>query len=468
MDWMKRTSFLLKTATYLVMSHTVIAQAIPASKAAIPQWIQQATDSVNMGALVIDPSSNTVLYQKDANHYFTPASVLKLFTATAAWYALGIDYRYQTTLAHKGNNYYFRFTGDPSLTTDDLKQLVKSLKQAQVQNISGNIIFDTTRFSAPDYPPGMSYEDSGWYYAAPIHAIILNRNNMGYIFDSTGPIGSAVKVHPYNSAYQGILHIQSDAKIVSAATAKQCDMNVITQGKNHIVLTGCVAQTQKPYSEKLAIPDPTLLAMHLVKSMLAAEKISFNGKMIPGKMPADATVMATHSSAPLSKLITRMLQHSDNIYANAIAKTIGYTVTGSGSFKNASFAIKKILLDHNAIDKRGLIITDGAGNRLNLVTPNTVVKLLKHIYQNKPLYTFMLTALPKSGVSGTLGGRMVSKPLKGNVVAKTGGMHDITALAGFMFKVDGKTLIFAIISNDVTTGIQKIRQFEARFLARFS
>jgi D-alanyl-D-alanine carboxypeptidase/D-alanyl-D-alanine-endopeptidase (penicillin-binding protein 4) len=84
-----------------------------------------------------------------------PASTIKLLTTLAALDLLGPQYRWNTNLYTDGQikngllkgNLYLRGSGDPKLVPEELKQMMKSLRDLGVQRIDGNLIFDRSAYS---------------------------------------------------------------------------------------------------------------------------------------------------------------------------------------------------------------------------------------------------------------------------------------------------------------------------------
>ena len=68
------------------------------------------------------------------------------------------------------------------------------------------------------------------------------------------------------------------------------------------------------------------------------------------------------------------------------------------------------------------------------------------------------------GSTGTLKDRMKKTPLENKVFAKTGSMHDISALSGYLNAPSGKTFIFAIISNGINGQLAKAKALEEKIL----
>jgi len=96
------------------------------------------------------------------------------------------------------------------------------------------------------------------------------------------------------------------------------------------------------------------------------------------------------------------------------------------------------------IDAEAYNLTDGSGLAyLNLATPATVVKLLRFMYAS-PARANWISLLP-------VGGRMErSAPVSGGaaagrVHAKTGTMAHVSALSGYLERLDGDWVAFSIL-----------------------
>lgn len=109
-----------------LFNQTLFAQPLTAK---IDEIIDQQLPRATVGVLIKDAQTGELIYSRNANKLLSPASSTKLFTAAAALYYLKPDFRFSTTLAQKGQNYYLTFTGSPSLTADNLAALVANLKR---------------------------------------------------------------------------------------------------------------------------------------------------------------------------------------------------------------------------------------------------------------------------------------------------------------------------------------------------
>lgn len=188
------------------------------------------------------------------------------------------------------------------------------------------------------------------------------------------------------------------------------------------------------------------------------------GHIINGITPPDAQIIAQYQSQDLAQVITHMLKESDNLYANSLTKELGFSLTKEGTSKQGAFAIKKILADHTHLDMTQVELTDGMGTRYNLTTPEQIVLLLTNLYNDKNLRPLIIKALPQAGVSGTLIDRMKKTSLEKIVFAKTGTMHDISSLSGYILNPKGRPLIFSIVINGINQPINIARSLEDQIL----
>lgn len=415
-----------------------------------------------VGIHVIDAESNAVIYSQHSDKRLVPASGMKLFTAAAALYYFGPKHQFETRLSEHNNNIYLTFGGDPSLTKHDLTALVEELKKNKITHITGDFVLDTSRFKAPYYPNGISYEDLGWYYAAPDTTIMLDKNAETYVVHASKR-GDLIQIKPKNTP-PALTLINQVVTVSHEQANKHCNLDIEIKPHNTLRLFGCLAINEQPRLIHLSVPDPNLLAIQGVQQALKQNKIRLDGKIITGRTPVDAKRIAHVLSPVLSDLIGHMLKVSDNLYANALTKQLGFAVMHEGNYKQGVFAIKNIIQQHTKLDMTQLDLADGMGTRYNLVTPKHMTDLLTAIYHDNTLRPIFLKALPKAGVSGNLQDRMQKTTLDKHVLAKTGTMHDMSSLSGYMMNAEGNKLIFSIIINGVNQPIRRAKALEESIL----
>ncbi len=190
-----------------------------------------------------------MFFKRNASKLLSPASSIKLFTATAALYQLGPAYRFLTTLSQKDQNIYVTFSGAPDFTTDNLNNLLLNLKSLGIKTITGNIILDSSRFKAPYYSQGISYDDLGWYYSAPETAVILNENAVAYDFISAKRLGMPIQIRP--KTIEEITIINQVITVDKEEQKNHCALNIEIEPNNTLHLFGCLVKADKPETMQL-------------------------------------------------------------------------------------------------------------------------------------------------------------------------------------------------------------------------
>lgn len=459
-----------------------------------------------LGITVWDMTSQKTVFQYNNQSLMQPASVQKLLTALAATKQLGKQFSYQTqltTLADQpldktqinngvySGDIYIEFSGDPTLTFQDLHQLLGSLSTLGITKLTGNIMLASEQDSQLQ-APGWVWDDLGICYAAPISPFIINKNCV-YGRLSTNGYNKVAKITMMGNRP---IDITNDAYFVSPTidnpvvkpavtlpvanalpaylteSVPQCQLTLSRFDNNRYHLSGChVGAKSLPLA--IAISDPQIYAQHIIAKQLESLGIRYNHPITTIKMNkqpkfmAQRQVIASHQSDALPQLLETMLLESDNLIADSLLKKLGevYYQTPS-DFARSGQALKTILYSIG-IDLSTANIADGSGlSRYNLLTPEHVLSVLTVIYQ-QPEYRFLLDLLPESGVSGTLRYKRYfnKSPLKHHVFAKTGSMLGIANLAGRVNVSNGHNYLFVLFENGLSPQIKK--QQKAPFSAVF-
>jgi D-alanyl-D-alanine carboxypeptidase/D-alanyl-D-alanine-endopeptidase (penicillin-binding protein 4) len=419
----------------------------------INQLIQEFGNSAGIGIQISDPKTGKTLYQKDADHYFMPASNEKLFTAAAALNSLTDDFNFKTQLfvnmekVQNGvlnDNIYLTFSGDPSLTFAQLDQLINKLSQAGIQQIQGKIIIDDTAFDQMTMSPGSTWDDKDYCWGSPVHAIIVEHN---CVTATLTP--NAVPSQPANLILppypQSLQFINS---VITQPTLTECLIETKRAHPNYYTVSGCINMSSKPQEIAMAIDDPRNNLQYILKNLFIKNHILSSDDFEYKTIDIPTSPFASIFSPSLTALVTSMLKNSDNIIANSLFKTMGAQFAKEpGSFQNGSAAVRSIINQATQIDIPKTTLIDGSGaSRYNFLTPQQIVTLLQKMYASKQATTFM-QALPIAGVDGTLKERMLDTATLGKVYAKTGTETAVSTLSGYIITHKNETLTFSIMIN---------------------
>ncbi len=435
----------------------------------VESLIQQRVPRASVAIALLDTATGQVVYERRADELFQPASTAKLFSATAALLELGTKYRFATVVKSEPqldkkkafvNNLYLSFSGDPSLSIEEFKQLILAIKTAGITQIKGDIIVEQSQFQAPNYALGWCWDSLAWYYAAPVTSVILNENRVAITLDSK-KLGEQVQV-ALAKEESVMIPIQSNVlSVTESAANSECQIQVNMNEKNELNLSGCWPTNPGPMTVKVAVKNPFAYMQKVLLDVLQAENIQLLGKVRVGDVPKEAEIIATHFSEPLEGLLKKVLQDSNNLYADSLLKTLGVVRFQNGTFQAGIRAVAEILAKPTGINFAGLRLMDGSGlSTYNLLTPKQLSQLLMTIHQSEILKQPLMDALPVWGMEGTLRSRKPIDFARGSIRAKTGTFLGARALSGFLTTQQQKDYVFVVMTDHFLEPKNEMREFE--------
>lgn len=425
----------------------------------------------HVGLVVQSLPDNKILYQQNANKLFVPASSLKLFTLISSLEELTSKFKFKTsvkwdpkTFKHNklDGNIGILFTGDPSLTQQNLERLVIAIKKTGINSIEGNLILDDTLFTDL-HSDGISFDDVIWGYGASTGAIIIAENKIPITINPINTLGQSVEFFIDNKDKELYpLNVNSQVIAVTKQQSENdCGLQINMDEKNQSFFSGCVQIDPTIQHLDLALSSPKKYLQDLLTLYLEKHNINLKGQIVFNKVPKEFLNLEVHESLPLLELLKKMIQESDNIYADSIGKTIGAKLYGEGSFKTASKAITNILQKKFSINTSTLNIVDASGlSSYNVITPNHIIRLLQVTHNDKDLFENVFKVLPKPGMRGTLKNRLTASDLRTKVLAKTGTLKNSSSLAGYIKTKTGRQLAVVFIVNNLVQPKSQIKQLE--------
>jgi serine-type D-Ala-D-Ala carboxypeptidase/endopeptidase (penicillin-binding protein 4) len=169
--------------------------------------------------------------------------------------------------------------------------------------------------------------------------------------------------------------------------------------------------------------------------------------------PSGARQLAVVQSAPLIERLSQMMEHSDNVLAECIAREVAAAINRPRSFAGAVDAVTNRLSAAH-VDTTGVALMDSSGLSVDdRLTARTLDGTLQAAAgPDQPQLRALLDLLPIAAGSGTLGDRFLDAATNqgpaGWLRAKTGSLTAVNALAGVVTDRSGRVLTFAFISND--------------------
>jgi serine-type D-Ala-D-Ala carboxypeptidase/endopeptidase (penicillin-binding protein 4) len=169
--------------------------------------------------------------------------------------------------------------------------------------------------------------------------------------------------------------------------------------------------------------------------------------------PSGARQLAVVQSAPLIQRLSQMMNPSDNVMAECIAREVAAAINRPRSFAGAVDAVTNRLSTAH-VDTTGAALMDSSGlsvdDRLTAKTLDGTMQAAAG--PDQPALRALLDLLPIAGGSGTLADRFLDAATDqgpaGWLRAKTGSLTAINSLVGVLTDRSGRVLTFAFLSND--------------------
>ena len=364
-----------------------------------------------VSVLVADPGTGRVVLSEQGGRPSTPASTTKIVTAAAALAVLGAEHRFTTRVVRGA--------------TPDSVILVGG----------GDPVLAVNAFPAQDYPQPATLAHLAAATARALKA--QGRSSVSVGYDSslyTGP-GLAPGWSP---------------SYVSTGDVTQIVSLEVDQGR--LTVAGAPEDSDDPYNLRARATDPAGMAAASFAALLTADGIRVTGSPVVRQAPARAPAIASVSSPPLSAIVQQMLQESNNVIAEDLARQVALATGEPASFSGAAAAVIREMRRLGVT--AGFHLVDGSGlSPQDAITPAALVKVIE-LAMADPRLRPLLAGLPVAGFSGTLSAGQsvfagIGGAALGSVRAKTGNLGTVTALAGMVSDASGSTLVFAFMADQV-------------------
>ena len=448
------------------------------------------------GIVVARASDGAVLYARNADHLFQPASNMKLFTTAAALEKLGPDFVFRTTVESitppdaegrvgdlflvgrgdpniSGRVLPYRHNSEPTEPPDAvLRDLAAQVAERGVKQVAGDIIADDRYFLYEPYSHDWAAEDLQWGYGAPVTALAFNDNSLKFHALPGAKEGDPAKVRldPVPDYYRLNNRLETSA----AGTDQEIFVERLPWSRT-LDVWGEIPVGASEADDTVAIADPPRLTAELFKQALEARGVAVRGQvkvqeitriqaadMVDPFSPSGSrTVLAEHKSVPLSVEIQVINKVSQNLHAEMLLRTLGRELMNYGSLTVGLQVLNDFAQDIG-IDPGATFFADGSGlSREALVTPRAIVKLLVYMdhSSNQQVY---FDSLPIAGVDGTLAERFQYTSAARKIHAKTGTIEHVNTLSGYMQLPSGRRLAFSILAdNHDQKSAQALRTLDA-------
>ncbi len=387
------------------------------------------------GFALVDVATGQVVEGFQQDKLLPPASVTKLFTALYALDVLGPDFVFETRLVATGPVSNGRLqgdlvlvgSGDPHLDTDQLADMVKTLRDQGIKVIDGRFLVVGTALP-PLHEIDIGQPDFVGYNPS-ISGTNLNFNRV-YFEWKHGTKGLDLSLQARADG-----HSPDVRSVHIKAVDRQGPVFAYASNQAEDYWTVAAPALAQPGGRWLPVRNPEAYVAEVFRAVAAQYGLDIPVGEIAGRAPG-GTIIASHRSIPLTKLVRSMLLFSTNLTAEVLGLTatqaLGVRVR---SLKESGATMSEWARRHLAL-QRGVFINHSGLSDKCLVSAEEMAK-----------------ALAVSGAYGALKGLMKVTGVEGSravIQAKTGTLNFCKALAGYIDSPSGRRLAFAIFSTNLT------------------
>jgi D-alanyl-D-alanine carboxypeptidase/D-alanyl-D-alanine-endopeptidase (penicillin-binding protein 4) len=377
------------------------------------------------GVMIKDLSTGKVLFEKNADQYFMPASNMKLLTFLQANRILGNQipsFKYRETK----DTLFFWGTGDIS----NLHPAIKNTALRDYLAASSKVlVYGAPLKPLPIMGSGWAWDDYNDHYSAEISAMPLYGNLVSFS-------AASKKWQIIPDAFEAVSKTGSTLEVRRKRLSNQFELPELKTEK--------YGEQQVPF-----ITSPEMTAF------LLTDTLHKSVETMPLAVHPDARIFY---AGKMDSLYLPMLHESDNSVAEQLLVMIA-----SEKGWDPTQVIENLKKEPGNEFIQDIRWVDGSGlSRYNLVRPKDFIHILELLAKEiAPDRLHVL--LPEAGKTGTM--RNVQDMNPGvRIWAKSGSFGNTYDLTGYYQTKEGKTLAFSVLSNLGNTSVKEIKKSVVEFL----
>ena len=427
------------TATRPVLRNAENLQRLARSSARL---LEPALSNIT-GFALFDASSGKMLDSYQPNLALPPASVTKAITAVYARHVLGSNYRFLTRLFVTGpivegvvqGDVYLVGGGDPALDTDELADLAKAAVSAGLRGVKGRFVVDGS--ALPNIDQIDSSQPSYLGYNPSVSGLNLNFNRVYFEWKQTDggydlTLDARGVAHKPRVRWMDIRSENRGAPVFEYSSANGHDRWSVAQ-----------SALGEGGGRWLPVRQPVDYVGEVFQTLAANA-----GLRLPthshGKLPAQATEIASFQSNHMDEVLRWMLKYSNNLTAECVGLTASQALGKRPlTLRNSAGAMGRWVQANLGVSGVDFRNHSGLTDR-SRVSAAQMAGMLVHSRSQVGLGGL----LKPFNVVDSSGDSIATDDV--NVVAKTGTLNFTRGLAGYLEK-NGRKYSFAILAADLAT-----------------
>ncbi|MCF8055354.1 MAG: D-alanyl-D-alanine carboxypeptidase [Desulfocapsa sp.] len=312
-----------------------------------------------------------VLFSKNLQKRFIPASTIKLVTSLAALEILGPDYRFSTSLfLDKNTNLHILGSGDPFLVSEKVNTIAQLIREQGITEIQ-DILLDDSAFSLEG--PTEGSENSTNPYDAQCTALGVNFNTIPLKVIHKAKVQSPEPQTPYLPLMGQI-------------------------GKE--LPSGYHRANIEAFPPQEHLSNTLLYCGQLFKTLMQRNGIKVKGIIKHGQVPQDTPPLLKYTAnETVRDLVQSCLLSSSNFMANQLYLAVGAKQYGfPATWEKAQKAMKNFIDTTLGLSPQQIKMVEGSGlSTNNHITPEAMLLVLEKFRPYASLMPEKYGVLMKSG-----------------------------------------------------------------------
>jgi D-alanyl-D-alanine carboxypeptidase/D-alanyl-D-alanine-endopeptidase (penicillin-binding protein 4) len=421
--------------------------------ASLPPEVQQSLKQagIPLSAVAVEVrevDARKPLISLNTEQAMNPASTMKLLTTYAALDLLGPAYTWKTEAWLDGElkdgvlrgNLVLKGYGDPKFTVEQFWLWLAELRARGLREIRGDLVLDRSYFELPPYDPAEFDNDPVRAYNVGPDALLINFNTLRLRYLPDGDKLNVVAEPPLDG-------ISLDNRLVprrSGGCNGWDDTISVQPSGDSVIFQGGYPGDCGEREHSLSVMPHTRYVEALFRALWKELGGTLKGGMREAAVGANAQLLSTHRSDPLSNIIRDINKFSNNVMARQLFLTLG--ATDKASVERSTRTVRE-WLQKQRLDFPELALENGAGlSRKERISATHMAQLLQHA-ANHPLSAELESSLPILGVDGSVKKRLKESHAAGHAHLKTGTLEGVKTVAGYVRSRGGKEWIVVCFIN---------------------
>jgi len=445
----------------LLLAVALVAPALDARELPKPlaQALRAASVPQSSVAIVVqDLGATRPTLSHNAGVAMNPASVMKLVTTLVALELLGPAYRWKTEAYAAGElrdgvlegDLVLKGYGDPKLDYESFWMLLRALRGRGLREIRGDLVLDRSFFAPLQADPGRFDGDGLRPYNVLPDALLVHYKSLRFAF-LPQPEREAVRIYveprPPGLEVANSLRLSGGNCLEGRAFRDMLQADFAAGPPPRATFSGRypIACGEKELNVALLAPNEQVAGV--LRELWPELGGVWRGQVREGEVPAEAQLLHTHASAPLSEIVRYVNKYSNNVMARQLYLTLATASSEPPARPELAAEAVRHWLAVKDIPAHELVIENGSGlSRTDRISAASLAAVLQTAWKSAVMPEFV-SSLALVAFDGTMRKRLVGDPIAGQAHVKTGLLSDVRAMAGYLLDRKGRRKVVVMLMN---------------------